>query len=246
MLRSRLLERNRIVQERWYRMKIQQLFGAKIKTAVLWVVHKKINWQYAKIEKVIDDAIKAAEYYLRTTNGEMFPESKQFFNIGLYFFLAERDVQALKADAFAHPNQAKRNIALRTLLLTLYEWDMGKVTGRKMRKIYQVNGLTEQAKTDLVNSLRELNKVRRRIQGSLSETRHNAIAHRDPDAMNQYKIIQTLEALDFKEELRDFYSVMDSLIKAMIVSVKQVGSIPGLLSQVSWERETDFEAKHKL
>src|SRR5690606_2723622 len=115
--------------------------------------------------------------------------TKKFFNIGLYFLLAERDIQALKADAFAHPNETKRNIALRALLLTIYEWDMGKVTGRRMQFIYESTGMSDSSKSLVVNALKSLKKARKDIENEVSEARHNTIAHREADALRQYEII---------------------------------------------------------
>lgn len=232
MLKSRLFEKDRAVQERWYRMKYHLMFGGKLKKILFWRLHRRLQKQFLVTDRVINQTIETTVKLQNNINGELFPETKQLFNIGLYFLLAERDIQAVKADAFAHPNRTKRNIALRTLLLTVYEWDMGKVTGKRMNSIYQVTGMSNESKCNLVSALKELRKARKGIERSFSETRHNTIAHREPDAMKQYEIIEELDIDNFKEELVAFYSASDALLKAMVVSLTEVGAMPSLFRQV--------------
>src|SRR5690606_29503645 len=143
MLNSRFLKKDRSVQERWFRMRFHRKFGRQTKAFSLRRLHRQLEREFKEKEKVINGAIETTVKELRKVNEDLFPATKKFFNIGLYFLLAERDIQALKADAFAHPNETKRNIALRALLLTIYEWDMGKVTGRRMQFIYESTGMSD-------------------------------------------------------------------------------------------------------
>ena len=46
-------------------------------------------------------------------------------NMGLFYLLAENDIQAVKIDALTHADEWKRKLSLRMILLTIYEWDMG-------------------------------------------------------------------------------------------------------------------------
>ncbi len=137
MFSKKFLDKDRSVQERWFRMKFNNRFGSKIRYLFRLRLHYKLNQEFKVKDKAINNAIDITVREYRKIDESLFPATKQFFNIGLFFLLAERDIQALKADAFSHPNETKRNIALRTLILTIYEWDMGKVTGRKMHFIYE-------------------------------------------------------------------------------------------------------------
>jgi hypothetical protein len=154
MLQGRFFEKDKKIQERWFRMKFHSKFGMKIKNFMLWKLHRKLNKEYLHKDKYIEQAIASTVTQYKRIDESNYPATKQFFNVSLYFLLAERDVQAMKADAFANPNKTKRNMALRTLLLTVFEWDMGKVTGRRMQFIYESTGLTEQAKFDVVSALK--------------------------------------------------------------------------------------------
>jgi hypothetical protein len=232
MFQGRFFDKDKRVQERWFRMKFHTIFGMKIKTFMLWTLHRKLNKKFLLIDKHIEQAIESTVIEYKKFDEASYPATKKFFNIGLYFLLAERDIQALKADAFANPNKTKRNIALRTLLLTIYEWDMSKVTGRGMKYIYEVTGLSEEAKSNLVNALKELRKSRKEIENQLSETRHNTIAHRDPDAMRQFQIISDLEIMQFAPVLTKFYIASDKLLKAMVVAMLEMGTMKSLLHQI--------------
>lgn len=236
MFNSRFLEKDRRVQERWFRLKFHKKFGRETKAFFLWRLHRKLEKEFNKNEKAINKAIEATVKEYRKVNEDLFPATKQLFNIGLYFLLAERDIQALKADAFAHPNETKRNIALRALLLTIYEWDMGKVTGRRMQFIYESTGLSDSSKNMLINALKNLRKARKNIENELSEARHNTIAHREADALRQYEIISELKIMDFHMALTNFYEASDTLFKSLIATMSEIGTTKSLFHQVAYRK----------
>lgn len=232
MLNGRFFEKERAVQERWFRLKFHIKFGRKLRALLFFRLHRRLEKEFRLTERNINFAIESTIREYRKVDGELFPATKQFFNMGLYFLLAERDVQALKADAFAHPSTAKRNIALRTLLLTIYEWDMGKVAGRRMNFIYEATGLSEGLKSAIVDALKDLKRARREVEFKLSEARHNTIAHRDADAMRQYEIISNLDVMAFSPVLTDFYSASDKLLKVMVAVMLEIGTMESLFRQV--------------
>jgi hypothetical protein len=231
MLNSRLFKKDRLTQERWYRMKFHQKFGRQIKAIFLWRLHQKLKREFLAKDDAINRSIETTVKEYRKIDEELFPATKQFMNIGLYFLLAERDIQAVRADAFAHPNTTKRNIALRTLLLTIYEWDMGKVTGRRMGFIYEATGLSSETKDEVVKALKELKKARKVIESQFSDIRHNTIAHREPDAILQYEIISGLNIMQFSSVLTSFYQASDKLLKVLIVALLEIGSMKNLIHQ---------------
>lgn len=237
MFNSRFLEKDRVVQERWFRMRFHRKFGRKLKALFLWRLHRKLEKEFIEKEKVINEAIETTVREYKKVNQELFPATKQFFNIGLYFLLAERDIQALKADAFAHPNETKRNIALRTLLLTIYEWDMGKVTGRRMQFIYESTGLSDSSKKMIVVALKKLKKARNAIENEMAEARHNTIAHRDADALRQYEIMSDLKVMNFSKALTSFYEASDSLLKSLVRAMREIGSLESMLHQVTYRKQ---------
>ncbi|MCL1035972.1 hypothetical protein L2750_02195 [Shewanella submarina] len=232
MPKSRFFERDRTVQERWYRMKLHQKFGQSLKRFFLSRLHRKLQKEFRAKDKVIQQTIETTVREHKKVDGNLFPATKLLLNISLYFLLAEHDMQALKADAFAHPNTTKRNIALRTLLLTIYELDMGKVTGKQMNQIYSIELLTDATRMNLVEAIKSLKKTRRIIESQLSEARHNTIAHREPDAILQYEIIRKLDIRNFEAALTDFYMAAGKLLAALTLSLNEANSKRGLLMQL--------------
>lgn len=234
MLSSRFLEKDKKIQERWFRMKFHRKFGRQIKSLLLWRLHRKLEKEFYIKDRVIRKTIETTIKKYKRIDQDLFPASKRFFNIGLYFLLAERDIQALKADAFAHPNETKRNIALRALLLTIYEWDMGKVTGRRMQFIYESAGLSDSTKDRLVRALKGFKKARKSIENEISEARHNTIAHRDADAFRQYEIISELNIMKFSLSLTKFYEAADALLKSLVEAMLEIGTMKSLFRQVTY------------
>ncbi|NKF49094.1 hypothetical protein G3R49_00705 [Shewanella sp. WXL01] len=232
MFSQKFLDADRKVQERWHRLNFHKRFGKKLKRLFLKRLHWKLNKEFAKREKVINEVIATVSRECRQIDGERYPATKQFFNIGLFFLLAERDIQAVKADALAHPSETKRNIALRTLLLTVYEWDMGKVTGRKMHFVYEASGLSDASKGAVVAALKDLKKARKAVEMQISETRHNTIAHREPDALRQHDIISNLDVSQFSSVLENFYKASGALLTVMIPAMQEIGSMQGAVNQV--------------
>lgn len=237
MLNSRFLKKDRSVQERWFRMRFHRKFGRQTKAFFLRRLHRQLEREFKEKEKVINGGIETTVKELRKVNEDLFPATKKFFNIGLYFLLAERDIQALKADAFAHPNETKRNIALRALLLTIYEWDMGKVTGRRMQFIYESTGMSDSSKSLVVNALKSLKKARKDIENEVSEARHNTIAHREADALRQYEIISELEIMDFSAALTNFYGASDALLSSLVTAMLEIGTMKSLFHQVTYRQK---------
>ncbi|HCH3682894.1 TPA: hypothetical protein NKU97_004651 [Vibrio parahaemolyticus] len=232
MFSKKFLEKERSIQERWFRLKFNKRFGPKLRYLFRMRLYYKLNREFKLKDKAINNAIETAVREYRKIDDSLFPATKQFFNIGLFFLLAERDIQALKVDAFSHPNETRRNIALRTLILTIYEWDMGKVTGRKMYFIYEATGLSEATKSQVVSALKELKKARKVVESQFSETRHNTIAHREKEAIKQYEIISDLDVMKFSEALTMFYKASDSLLKALTVAMLEIGSPKNVMYQV--------------
>ena len=233
MFSQRFLEKDRRTQERWFRMKANKKIGRHIKAFYMWRLHRKLEKEFDEKNKVISTTIENTVTAYKTVNADLYPATKDLFNIGLFFLLAERDIQALKADAFSHPNEAKRNIALRALLLTIYELDIGKVAGRKMHFIYESTGMSDESKDMLVSSLKKFNKARRVVKDLVSETRHNTIAHREPDALRQYEIISELKVATFSKGLKEFYIAADQLLKSLVNAIVEVQTMKTMLHQAT-------------
>lgn len=83
MFSSKFFEKDHVVQERWFRIKFQKLFGLKLKSLFLGRLHRKLNKDFRFVEKEINDAIETTIFEYRRINEELFPATKQFFKCSL-------------------------------------------------------------------------------------------------------------------------------------------------------------------
>ena len=98
MSQSRFWVKDKTTQERWFRYKFYKKYGKKIRKLATWWLHKKLNKDFLQTDKIIENAIHVTVAHLKKIDKNLFPDTKNFFNICLYFLLAERDIQALKPD----------------------------------------------------------------------------------------------------------------------------------------------------
>ncbi|NBB81073.1 MAG: hypothetical protein GVY36_16810 [Verrucomicrobia bacterium] len=157
---------------------------------------------------------EVAKQCAKLDNGN-YPASKIFMNIGFYFLLAERDIQSVKIDALTHPDWWKRNLSLRIILLTIYEWDMDKVTGRKLKDAMDQSGIPEAVQIEAIESLRDIRKAQRAAKKALGPARNHTIGHRDSNALLQYRIIRSIDQ-DFVMSLAGgFYDASQRFIRVL-------------------------------
>lgn len=238
MFKSRLFKKDKIVQERWHRMNFHRKYSKRLRSLFLRRLHIKLKFEFRSKDIAINKTISTIVYEAKKLDVALPPTTKEFFNLGLYFLLAERDIQALKADAFAHPNVTKRSIALRTLLFTIYECDMGKVIGKGMHNIYQMTNLSGENKGELVNALEDLEKTRKLIESKFALVRHSTIAHREIDAFAQCEILENLDLMKLAKEISAFYSASNRLSEALVSSLSEIGVVSSIISQTSYSKKS--------
>ena len=151
-------------------------------------------------------------------------------NMGLFYLLAENDIQAVKIDALTHPNDWKRNLSLRIILLTIYEWDMGKVTGKGFNELLSRSGVAQDIQSQLFESLRTLKKAQKKAASLLHDPRNSVIAHRDKDALMQINVIENLNEKEVFGAAEDFYIASERFMSAFSKVLLQAGSFEGLIS----------------
>lgn len=155
---------------------------------------------------------------------------RALMNMGLFYLLAENDIQAVKIDALTHPDVWKRKLSLRIILLTIYEWDMGKVARKDLKSLLSRSSVPIDLQNELFESIRTLKKAQRRAAKLLHKPRNSVIAHRDSDAVSQVKIIENLNAKDVFGAAEEFYASSDRFAHALAKVLLQAGSFQGLVA----------------
>lgn len=179
-----------------------------------------------------DKAIAAALAKLAEVQDGGLDDSRTIFNVALHFLLAERDIQALKVDMLTHPDAWMRGLAMRVTLLTIYEWDLDEVTGRRFREALSNLGIPEASKEDMTKALRAVRKTRERITKRFGDLRNNAIAHRGADAVAQYKLIADLRQEEVLPLVAEFYDAVHLFVGALPDVMLVAGSLSAYLKQM--------------
>ena len=88
MLNSRLFEKDRLVQERWHRMNFHRKYSKRLKSLFLVRLHIKLKFEFRAKDVAINKAIATTVYETKRLDAELFPATKEFFNIGLYIMFS--------------------------------------------------------------------------------------------------------------------------------------------------------------
>jgi hypothetical protein len=207
--KRRLGDQPKPVIERWWRFKSRKL-ARKIALAY---ARRRLPLAERKRRAALEAAFETTKYYaIKNENGK-FRGLSTLDNIALYLLIADRDIQALKIDALTHPDECKLNA--RIILLTIYEWDADKVCGRELKNAMELMLIPEELKREAIDSLRALRLIQRRANKQFSFIRNAAIAHRDPNALVQYRAIRDLRVEEVMEIGMAFFQTAEKFINLL-------------------------------
>ncbi len=151
-------------------------------------------------------------------------------NIGLYYLIAEKDIQTVKIDALTHHDTWKRLLSLRIILLTIYEWDIGKASSKNLKELLSKSSVDETLQKELFQALRLLRKSQEKAAKLLQFERNATIAHRDPDALLQLNTIENLNPKKVFSAAEEFYTSSAIFMNVFPKVMLQAGSMQGLFS----------------
>jgi hypothetical protein len=235
--KRKLFDQPQEVINRWFSIKMIRISRPYVEGVLRFYLRIKLHIGERRRKKILDKTFDTIVSEAKKAKKREFHATSEIFNIALYFLLAEKDIQALKIDALTHPNKWKRNLNLRVMLLVMHEWDMSKVApANKMNAIYENANISEELRREMSLALRVMNKAQTKAKKLLSKIRHSTIAHRDADALLQYRTIVSLDAIEALKILATFYESIDlfntALPKLMLASshptalLKQYGKKP--------------------
>lgn len=225
--RNLLLQETRLI-ERYVQMRVHKPSMRIARFIMRYVLAIKEKKRKNALIGALREVVKQAQ----RTQHSNFESSKVVFNLALFFLIAERDIQAAKIDALTHPDQWQRSLAARVILLTIHELDLDKVAGNKFRNALADAGLSNEKTRQASKALRIVRNAQQKAQKQFAFLRNSTIAHRDADALAQYRSIMSI---DEKEVLRiagEFYDGIKAFLDLLPELVMQVASIPGLLNQL--------------
>lgn len=219
--RKGLLQRDQEVQKRYWRRRIFVCLSPYARSIALKVSRYRILLSDRKRKKALEGAFSEVVKTIKKTDKDIYPSSYVFLNLALYFLIANRDIQSVKIDALTHPDEWHRSLDLRIIALTIHEWNVAKVSGRKLYEAMNVIDCSDELRSEVNESLKLVRKAQKSAEKVLKELRNSVIAHRDEDAFYQYQTIKDLPsekilaaATTFYEASQKFYVVLPKLIVA--------------------------------
>jgi hypothetical protein len=214
--KRKLFDQPQEVITRWFAIKTIRIFRPYIEGISRFYLRINLQISDRGRKKSLDKTFEVIVREVQKSEKRKFHSTSKIFNIALYFLLAEKDIQALKIDALTHPSKWKRNLNLRVMLLVIHEWDMSKVaSANKMNAIYENANISEDLRREMSLALRAMNKAQTKAKKLLSTIRNSTIAHRDADALLQYRTIVGLDTVEVLKILGIFYESIDMFNKAL-------------------------------
>lgn len=161
-----------------------------------------------------------------------FGSSAVLLNLALFFLIADKDIQTVKIDALTHPDPWRRSLCARVILLTIHELDMDKVAGNKLREALADAGIPEAARLQITQALRAVRNAQQKAQKQFAFLRNATIAHRDPDALLQYRSISGIDEMTVLRIASEFYEGTHLFLSVLPDLLLRVGTMSGLLNQL--------------
>lgn len=221
---------SKAVVERWWRLKTSGVGRRYARAMMRWILPLKERKNRAALKSAFD---VTTYYAIKNENGKSEGKNENgkseglstLFNIGLYLLIANRDIQAVKIYALTHPDEWMRKLSARIILLTIYEWDADQVCGRQLKRAMDLMLIPDDLRKEATQTLRELRTVQERATKKFSFIRNAAIAHRDPNALIQYRAIRNLNVSDVIGVATEFFIVVNKFT-ALITKLLHAGSTP--------------------
>lgn len=213
---------------------------ATYRRGILWGVawarrytRLKLLWEGRSQRRLLAETLKAFAKQAAQSQKNGYEAMHVVFNIGLFFLIAERDIQAVKIDALTHPDPWKRNLSARVMLLTIHELDLDKVCGQRLRKALQDGCVPDDLSHSMAEALRAIRTAQSRARREFSYLRNSTIAHRDADAMRQYRDIDELDSVEIAKVAAEFYEGTRQFLNVLPQLIVYLSSWPSLINQIS-------------
>jgi hypothetical protein len=238
MLESELRPKRRLLQQRpelvrrYVRIRILRCAVTLGHAIARRISRRRLLRSERKRTRALSGALEACAREAMRARRNGLQASEAVFNLGLYFLVAERDIQAVKVDALTHPDAWTRSLCARVILLTIHELDLDKAGGNRLRLALDDTQAPEQLRSELAAALRKVRTAQQKAQRQFAELRHSTIAHRDADAISQYRRIAMTDGLAVLKTATEFYAGTHAFMDVMPKLLGHVGGMSGLVAQL--------------
>lgn len=211
-------------------MAVRRWMLSKAQTLARRLSRHRLQWSERKRKDALVSAIEALAVEATRARRLGFEANTVILNLGLFFLIAERDIQAVKIDALTHSDYWKRGLAARVMLLTIHELDIDKVAGNRLRQALDDGETPEDLRQEVTEAMRAIRKAQSRAQRQFAYLRNSTIAHRDPDAIRQYRDIVEIDGLEVTKIAADFYAGTGKFIEMIPRLLLHLSTLQGMIS----------------
>lgn len=160
-----------------------------------------------------------------------FEHTMAVYRVALYLLTVNRDISSIKVDLLTSDDWWLRKLLARNVALMIYELDMQKVTGAKFRAAVNFFSPPKKLQRDLENCLSQLATVHASVKARLADIRHFTIAHRDADAMKQYRLIRNIDEIEVVKIAGEFFAAANPAVSLLAELALDSGGMHHLLNQ---------------
>ena len=174
-----------------------------------------------EIERTISTTLRLAARCKK----EGYSDTLTIANATLYLLIAELDIALVKVDAFTHPNEWKRKLCIRFLILTVFEWKIHHIFGRNFQHSVKNLGCSPQLIETLTKNLKSFRKSHEKLRYNLKYYRDETIAHRSPDAIETHLQIARINESEILDSIAQLYSSIKPVLECLTTILLQYGNV---------------------
>ncbi|MGE0809458.1 MAG: hypothetical protein AB7N69_02435 [Immundisolibacter sp.] len=211
-----------------------------------FVMRRVLPFKERKRRAALKSALSELALQTQKSTTRDFEASTVILNIALFLLITERDIQALKIDALTHPDKWHRSLCTRVILLTVHGRDIDKVAGQKLRQALETIKAPDDMKRAANESLRTLRRVQKKAESDFEFLRNATIAHRDPDALTQYRSILQIDEMKVLNLAAEFSTAATAFITLLPNLFLQSGTLPSIVNQFSQREKKNAASRSEL
>lgn len=231
--RRKLLQQRKELVERYVRLAVHRKAMQIARALARRLARPRLWWSERRRKTALVSALHTLAIEAARSRRIGFEATTSVLNLGLFFLIAERDIHAAKLDALTHPDPWQRGLAARLILLTIHELDIDKVAGSKLRQVLDDGKVPEELRNAVTDAMRAIRKAQSRAQRQFAYLRNSTIAHRDPDAIRQYRDIVSIDGLEVTKIAADFYAGTSKFMDVLPLLISHLSSWPGMIGQLT-------------
>lgn len=231
--KRRLFQERKELVQRYVRLAVYRKTKNRSKAIARRIVRLRLLWTERERKRLLDATLKTVAFETARARKNGFETVSHVMNLGLFFLIAERDIQAVKVDALTHPDPWRRSLAARVMLLTIHELDIDKAAGSKLRQSFQDGRVPEELQSAVTEAMRTIRKAQTRAQRQFAELRNSTIAHRDADAVRQYRDIVEIDGLEVTNIAAEFYEGTHLFSAVLPKLILHLGTWSSLAAQLT-------------